>query len=128
MENTNENEFSTKTWYKNIENPGDTPWLDWIESGIKKYEGRIYRGDWVEMKVGDTIVFTCGDKQVKTIVTELLQFANFGVAYYHLRKDLVPLDGINILGVVEIYSKIPGYTFEEIRKHGVVAVGLKSIY
>lgn len=32
------------TYNVNIKNPPYAPWLDFIESGEKTYEGRLYRG------------------------------------------------------------------------------------
>ena len=55
-------EADKKIWYKDIQNSPE-PWLDWIESEIKKYEGRIYRNDWVNISVDNTIVFPCGEKK-----------------------------------------------------------------
>lgn len=51
-----------KRWLKHIANPHETPWLDWIEDGFKIYEGRVYQGDWREMKVGDIIDFYIGER------------------------------------------------------------------
>lgn len=112
-------------WYKSIQNPPATPWLDWIESGVKKYEGRVNREDWMKMKIGDLIIFSCGSKIIKTVITNLIYFDNFQSAFRQLGQYLVPIPNISEIQVGDLYSDY----FDDncIKMHGVVAVGLEVI-
>lgn len=42
------------TYTKNV----SEPWFSLIKIGCKKYEGRLNKGDFSEMKKGDYILFT----------------------------------------------------------------------
>lgn len=114
-------------WNKSIQNNSSIPWLDWIECGIKKYEGRLLRGDWKEMKINDEINFVAENKILKTRIIDLIVFENFSDAFDRLGSNLVPICGITSFEVTEIYSKI----FEEVElkasDYKVIAVGIEPI-
>jgi len=117
----------SKHWRKSIQNDKPYCWLDWIEIEIKTYEGRLFRKDWIEVKVGDTITFYCDNKQVNVEITELLRFKNFAEGFEAVGTKLVPLDNLTPEFVQSMYEKIFKTTKEEIEKVGVVLVGLKLI-
>ena len=115
-------------WSKPISNPIETPWFTWIQSGEKKYEGRIRRGDWKKIKIGDEITFTCEGNSVVTLVTELIYYNNFRSACEDLGTLLVPHEP-SLDKREACYTKIYHKTvdIDNIEKKGVVAVGLSVI-
>ena len=118
----------SKTWKKSIQNPPLTPWLDWIVSEVKKFEGRIYRDELAEMKVGDVIIFKCEDKKVPVIITSINKYSNFGNAFSIHGMELHPT--ANTVKDAEIaYSDIfkEEKDKDDILEKGVVAIGLKPI-
>lgn len=112
-------------WEKSIKNPTTTPWLDWIETGVKKYEGRINRDQWTQMKVNDIIVFTAKNKTLSVVITDFKYYADFAQAFDDLGSEMVPIQNADRNSVTAIYSKF--YKDADIAKHGVVMVGVKPI-
>lgn len=113
-------------YLKSLQNEKPYTWLNWIETGIKKYEGRLNKGEWSKMKIGDIITFyDKNNKTLKITITELKYYHSFGEAFNDLGKDLVPIDNISTDEVVKIYSEF--YSDKEINEFGVVAVGVSPI-
>lgn len=110
-----------------IQNPKQTPWLDWIESGNKKYEGRLNRGRFLSLKIGDRILFydKKTNKQVQVIVKNILHFSNFEDAFITLGNKLVPIDNITPIQVKKMYNQY--FSDNEIAKYGVVAIEVEPI-
>lgn len=117
----------TKLFYRQISNPAETPWLDWIESGIKTYEGRLNKEIWSKLRVGDHIVFQTVDetKEVEIIVTELRYYKDFGEAFNELGSKLVPIKDANVDDVKKLYNQF--FTDDDVAKYGVVAVGIRPL-
>ncbi|XWV25583.1 protein of hypothetical protein function DUF437 [Tupanvirus deep ocean] len=116
-----------KIWEKSIQNPSETPWADWIICGKKIWEGRLYRDDWTNVRVGDIIIFKYdnNNKNFKVVVTDLKYFIDFGEAFNTLGMGLVPVEGISVEDVVTFYKKY--YSEADTIKYGVVAVGVKLL-
>ena len=110
-----------------IQNPPKTPWLDWIESGIKKYEGRLNRGIFHNINIKDTVTWfdKFSGKEVNTKITDLRYYNDFGEAFEDLGGELVPIKGADIDTVEGLYSKY--FSKEDINKYGVVAIGVEPI-
>lgn len=58
-----------------------------IASGRKTIELRLYDEKRRQIRVGDTIVFTCGEQSLATAVIALHRFSNFAALY-----QVLPLD------------------------------------
>jgi ASC-1-like (ASCH) protein len=134
-----------KKWEKELQNPPETPWMNWIETGLKIFEGRIFMKDWQKVKVGDTIFFSLikdsvinHDVCLETVVTELRFFIDFGEAYRQLGDKLVPgrydvpndplvplREKLSEEEVKKMYSEY--FSEADIRTYGVVAVGIRPI-
>lgn len=118
------------TWHKQISNPSDTPWLDWIEEGIKVYEGRLNKGDWSNMKVGDTIIFTTTEwdynkSGVKVEITKINQYDTFGDAFRKHGCRLVPIPGVSSNQVDNLYSRY--FPMVDVLRYGVLAIKVKVV-
>lgn len=124
---------------KSIQNPIETPYLDWIKSGKKIYEGRLYSkvNEW-NLHEGNTIKFFDQDNPESYVVcniTELLKFEDFGTAYDVLGDKLII--GSTKNKVVRMYNKLfdpenyanlaDGVTSDIICKVGVVAIGISIV-
>jgi len=111
-----------------IQNSPET-WLDWIEEGVKRYEGRIYRGRFAKMISGDKITFVSDNKRVKVCVVSINRFRSFGDAFEVLGSELVPIPGSTRDSVDSLYSKIFNTEQDkaDIRDFGVVAIEIQLI-
>ena len=110
-----------------IQNPQNTPWLDWIETGVKKYEGRLNKGIFAKLHVGDIVIWydRISGKEVKTEITELRYYVTFTDAFNKLGKNLVPIPNITPELVEKLYAQY--FTKEDIEKYGVLTIGVKPL-
>jgi ASC-1-like (ASCH) protein len=108
------------------------PWYSLIKAGVKTAEGRLNKGDFAQMKIGDIVEWfnTEGSKK-KSFLTRIV-----GINHYHsfdamIRgerlKNTLPLSSIRTIkqGVEEVYYKY--YTPEDERKYGIVAIQLEVV-
>lgn len=77
------------------------------------------------MKKGDIVIFQNNNKIVKTRVTHILTFNDFGEAFDKLGSQLVPIHNINRDKVIQLYSQY--FSSDDIANNGVVAIGIKII-
>lgn len=113
---------------KEILNDTDDPYLEWIKSGVKKYEGRLKPKikEW-DLYIGKRIKFVDSNDKNNWALVEVISlptFANFGDAYDSLGEQLIPYRTHD--EVVNMYDKI-FKSNELINKSGVVAIGFKLI-
>lgn len=115
-------------WHKLIKNEQPYAWLDWIEQGLKEYEGRLYREDWKLIRVGDIIEFYTKDQKTLTVeIIGLERYQDFGETFDNCNSRLVPIKGITREEVMEIYCDIFKMTKEEIKNIGVIAIKVKKL-
>ena len=122
---------SATVWEKTLWNTSAYPWFDWVASGKKTIECRIYRKDWKKVKVGDIIYFNAviSNRRIKTEITGITIFKTFSEAYvYHGQKMipeyiLTPDHGDIIYG--DIYSSEQDK--KDLEKYGVIAVGIQAV-
>lgn len=112
-----------------IQNPPDSPYLDQMKLGTKKYEGRLATKikEW-DLFIGKEMKFVDGNNPNSWIlirVTELLQFNDFGEAFDALGSELIP--NKTKTEVVELYANLFCKSESEIRIIGVVAIGIEVI-
>jgi ASC-1-like (ASCH) protein len=114
-----------KNYTKNV----SEPWFTYIEEGKKTIEGRLSKGDFAEMKVGDHITFTNeekGDKRSYTImITEIKPYPTFET---YLKESGLEncLPGVNSIEEgVAIYHQY--YSVEEELQYGVRAIHMKKL-
>lgn len=127
-----------KILFKDIQNSKDTPYLDWIKSGEKTYEGRLKSKiqEW-NLKIGQRINFYDKENSESWVLIEVISlptFPDFGTAYDTLGSQLIPHKTKK--EVIKLYNNLFHYTDEEIsdtepsqmiKDKGVVAFGLKVI-
>lgn len=135
-----QSDSTTKVLEKPIQNNSNAPYLDWIKSGKKTYEGRLKTKlkEW-DLKIGKKIKFF-DEKQPNSYVvveiTSLPCFSDFGSAFIILGEKLIPEKTKD--EVVDLYNGLfhanqnldqikPGEPSEEIQKNGVVAIGFRVL-
>lgn len=89
-----------------LEKPIQSPYLDWIKSGQKTFEGRLKSkiDEW-NLKIGMKIKFYDQDNKslyVIVKVTSLLIFSDFGEAYDNLKDKLIPFKSRD--EVIDLYN------------------------
>jgi len=110
------------TLKKSLQNP----WFDWIQSGIKKYEGRLFKGDWASLKIDDIVIFVCPEnRELPVRVVDLVRFNTFGDAFDALGSELVPIPNVSTLDVVNLYAEY--FKDEDIAQYGVVAIKVEPV-
>jgi len=97
------------------------PWFDYISLGIKTVEGRLNRGFWKNLNVGEILLFTNGANRVERTISGIKIFKDFGEAYDHYENKLIPNSTRE--KSIQIYNKI--YSDRDINTHGVVCIELE---
>ena len=123
---------------KEIQNPPESPYLDWIKSGTKQYEGRLkFKITEWDLYVGKIIEFYDRENPKSYALCEVISlktFSDFGEAFDTLGEKLIPEH--NREEVVQLYNNLFHYENEKFDKNsaswmivenGVVAIGLKVI-
>jgi ASC-1-like (ASCH) protein len=103
------------------------PWFSLIKIGAKKVEGRLNKGDFGAMKVGDIIVFENSElsytRRFKVIITKIDKYNTFG-EYLTSKKLNNCLPGIDTLEEgVSIYRKY--YSASDEISYGILAITVK---
>lgn len=97
--------------------------------GIKKVEGRLDKGDFAEVKAGDSVTWVNADlgfeRRVKTKIAAVVRYPTF---QKYLRAEglekCLPAPGVkSIAKGVEIYKQF--YDDAAEREHGVLALRIK---
>ncbi len=104
------------------------PWFSLISLGHKSVEGRLNKGDFEKMKIGEIIKWTNNDFQSREILTKIV-----GKNVYTNFKEYLETEGIenclptfkNIYDGVNVYYKY--YKQSDEKEFGVVAIKLKVI-
>jgi ASC-1-like (ASCH) protein len=115
------------TLRKTLQNPPESPWFDWMEQGVKRFEGRLRKDDWARLQPGDLIEFVNANTQ-KVLLTRVLalpSFGSFADAFKELGRELVPVPGVDAADVACIYRQY--YPDEEVQQYGVVAVHIEVL-
>lgn len=110
-----------------LEKPIQSPYLDWIKSGQKTFEGRLKSkiDEW-NLKIGMKIKFYDQDNKslyVIVQVTSLLIFSDFGEAYDNLKDKLIPFKSRD--EVIDLYNGL--FDSKMIKDIGVVCIGFKVV-
>ena len=118
---------AAKSYTKNV----SEPWFSLIKCGLKTTEGRLNKGDFAEMKRGDTITFT--NDEMKSLGTRSFQVRITSKRHYStfeeylkgetLKRALPPVDTIE--QGVAVYHQY--YMPEDEAKFGIVAIRMTHI-
>lgn len=104
------------------------PWFSLIKVGIKKCEGRLYKGDFTLMKKGDTIIFTNDDfSYMRSYSVEITSIHFYDTFKAYLLNETLDrcLPGIDTIeeGLI-IYNKY--YTKEDEKTYKIVAIHVRG--
>src|SRR3990170_3486974 len=104
------------------------PWFTLIKSGVKKSEGRLNKGIFGKLRVGDKITWTLSGnskQKIGTTVTGIAHYKNFADMLKAERlKNTLPINEINTIskGVKDVYYKY--YKPADEQNFGVVGIRL----
>jgi ASC-1-like (ASCH) protein len=104
------------------------PWLTYLQTGQKVVEGRLNKGKFADLKVGDVVIIT-GDagshadcRRTVACVSHIARYRTFE-AYLNEEGLSRTLPGIHsVQEGVSVYRQF--YTADEERQHGVLAIHL----
>ncbi len=105
-------------------NVGD-PWFSHIRAGAKTIEGRLHKGKFAELKVGDALVIAksggnARSKRVVAVVSRVARYASFE-AYLSQEGLARTLPGVaTIKEGVDVYRQF--YAADLEKAHGVAAI------
>ena len=101
------------------------PWFTFIKSGRKKIEGRLNKGNFAKLKKGQIVVWTNGNKKVKTKITNIFTYKTFSdMLIFEGLKNALPSIQTLEAGEAVYYSF---YTKEKEASLGVLAIELELI-
>ena len=116
------------------------PWFSLIKKGIKSVEGRLNKGDFSRMKVGDIVTWINSIKKIKNgkikiinrkVKTKIIGIGNYSSFYEMIKterlKNTLPTPEIKTIqqGVDDVYYKF--YSPKDEREKGVIAIRLRVI-
>ena len=113
--------FSEPTLTKNV----SEPWFSLISVGLKTVEGRLNKGDFKALNVGDTIKWTNDDFMHREVLTRVIRKTEYPSFQTYLETEGLSkcLPTIPTLeGGLSVYFKY--YTKEQETEHGIVAIEL----
>lgn len=103
------------------------PWFDLIKSGDKTVEGRLGKGKFEEIKVGDAVIWIHNELTCKTMITYIHRYKTF--EEYLSTEGIVNALPVNYVTTVQegiqVYRKY--YSEEKELLNGVLAIGLVRI-
>lgn len=100
----------------------DEKWFDLIVSREKTVEGRLYKGKFKKIRVGDLIRIRCGEQFVDRRIKYLEYYDSFYDMLVEEIEDSLPGVG-NVLDGVRVYMQY--YTQKEEKEYGVIVIGLE---
>lgn len=105
------------------------PWFSLIKCQLKRVEGRLLKGDFLEMNKGDYITWTNNDlgfsRSCKTMITSVHHYNNF--------KDYLNSEGMNkcLPGIDNLDQGLSVYyryfSKQQEQSFGIVAIRLKKV-
>lgn len=101
----------------------DEPFASYLISGIKTVEGRVNKGKWKTLNIGDVLMLKTGDIVTKFMVRDLTYANTFEDLYQELGANLLP--DLPQSAWYSTYSKF--FTKEEETKYGVVGIHLSKL-
>ena len=102
------------------------PWFSLVNLKLKIVEGRLNKGDFSKMNVGDTIIFFNNDfdyREVKVTITKINHYNTFK---NYLKTETLKhtLPGFtNLQKGLNVYYKY--FTKEQEKKHKIVSIKMK---
>uniref|UniRef100_A0A6C0EA10 ASCH domain-containing protein n=1 Tax=viral metagenome TaxID=1070528 RepID=A0A6C0EA10_9ZZZZ len=101
------------------------PWFSFIKKGRKKIEGRLNKGSFANLKVGEKIKFVNKDESCLVKIINIVKYDTF--------KDYLMLEGLkrtlpNVKTLdegVNVYYQY--YTKEQEKEFGILAIYIKLI-
>ncbi len=105
------------------------PWFTLIALGLKTVEGRLNKGSFKDMKVGDTVLWTNQQQNFKReILTRISRITKYMGFEDYLQTETLPkcLPGIlNIEQGLQVYYKY--FSKEDESQYGVLAIEVEII-
>jgi ASC-1-like (ASCH) protein len=101
------------------------PWFSFIQQGLKTCEGRLQKGDFLHIQVGDTIIFSHDTRSIRVQVLSLSHYSNF--EHYLIHETLADcLPGVtSIQEGLDVYHQF--FTEREECLYGVLAIRFRIL-
>ena len=112
----------------NIKKHLSEPWFSLIKLGLKKYEGRLKKSDFLTLKKNDTITFFNNDFDYNREYTvKIIKIRYYDSFETLLKKKLrIILPGIDTIDEgIKVYRKY--YSEEAEKQYGVLAIKMNVI-
>lgn len=100
-------------------------WFDFIKNGQKTVEGRLNKGKFSNMKIGDIIKFVNGDENVKVKIKNITHYKSFEnyLIMEGLKRTLPGIKNLNDgLNVYYAY-----FTKQQEQEFNILAIDIKKI-
>lgn len=104
------------------------PWFTLITLGLKICEGRLNKGDFSKMQIGDTITFTNDDFNHREVSVRITKITKFKTFESYLKKETLKkcLPGITTIdNGLSVYFKY--FSKYDEAQYGIIAIHIELI-
>ena len=102
------------------------PWFSLVKNSIKTSEGRLIKGEWAKMKIGDIIEFYNDDDFFEVVINDIKLYKSFEDMIRAERlKNVLPGYKRIKTGVKEVYYKF--FKPKDEKKYGVLAIRMTVV-
>ena len=101
------------------------PWFNYIKNGEKKIEGRLCKGLFKKLKIGDKVLWYNNNLKVMTKIIDIIKYKSFNELLVTEKLNNVLTNIKSIEEGVSIYNKF--YSPEDEEKFGVIGIKLEVI-
>lgn len=104
------------------------PWFSLISLGIKSVEGRLDKGDFQNMAIGDLVKWINDDFQPRSVLTKIVRKTKYSSFNEYLKaegldKCLPTFKSLD--DGVKVYHKY--YSYQDEQQYGVIAICLEVV-
>jgi ASC-1-like (ASCH) protein len=101
----------------------DRTTFEFIQHGIKKIETRAGSPEYLKIKEGDTLVFTCGEDSVTRTVKKVSHAESEEHLFFMFKTEQINPQALSYDELRQKYASFPGYP-ERIKEYGILAFHL----
>lgn len=97
-----------------------------IREGKKKIETRAGNPEYLQIREGDSIEFSCGDEKIIKRVKKISHYSNLDDLFATYKPDEIDPEVFSHEELKKMYATFPGYE-QRIKQYGILAFELEDI-
>ncbi len=103
--------------------PADRPTFDLLKNGEKKLETRAGSPEYLKIRIGDNIEFSCGDDKFIKQVKKVARYKNLDELFAAYQPQEIMPGVFSCDEIRKIYASFPGYE-QRIKEFGILVFEL----